>query len=402
MLREEESRKAYDVRWREEKEAALPPHERAEVYRRRGNELYTLAREASKNADLQGGDISKVNESLEKFREAIAWYSKGIEISSNDVRLWSNRALCHSALEDWKRSREGARQCTRLRPDFMKGWFMLVKSLWKLGETNEARFELENSLRVLPQCPELLQLLAELEGKGPCSSAGLGSSSGSRPGSRSVSPACTPRAGATSTPTVPMSARSCPNISAAAPPGSAPSSTPGFGTPSAPSRGNYQHQKSRDSAFPPPPPSTFHDLGATSPPANFGNMSPPTQRDTNPPQSARSMPDFSATAPLPRTSLHGSAQPREATPTRKSPSLAQQASRSRQHNERVAASRSVSPAQTGADTSPSSMSPTKSVRRPPRDLDGSFHNHTEPVGAPTPSGFGAPTPSFGAGFGMQR
>merc|ERR1719242_121184 len=50
VLRNPEKREAYDVVWRREKEADMPPHQQAELFRRKGNDLYAKAREMTKNS----------------------------------------------------------------------------------------------------------------------------------------------------------------------------------------------------------------------------------------------------------------------------------------------------------------------------------------------------------------
>lgn len=71
-----------------------------------------------------------------------------------------------------------------MRADFMKGWFVLAKALDRMRCNKEALAELENGLRALPGCRELLDLQADL--------VGGGTASGVRTAAQSVSPARTP------------------------------------------------------------------------------------------------------------------------------------------------------------------------------------------------------------------
>jgi len=77
--------------------------------------------------------------------------------------LVSNRALCHAALQDWKRCQEDAARVTQLDAVFMKGWFMLAKAFWKQGSLTRALFELDRGLVALPGCEDLLKLQAEIK-----------------------------------------------------------------------------------------------------------------------------------------------------------------------------------------------------------------------------------------------
>lgn len=182
VLREPEKRAVYDASWRKEKEAALGPHERADLYRRRGNDFYSKARSRMKDENLQANFVA-VQETAKCFKMAMDEYTRAIELSPCDHRLFSNRALCFQAVDNWAQSRDDARACTSLRPDFMKGWFLLARSLDKLGASADALLELENGLRSLPGNKDLLTFQMELLS---------GQASGYRRDAPSVSPACTP------------------------------------------------------------------------------------------------------------------------------------------------------------------------------------------------------------------
>lgn len=185
-------REAYDAVWRGEKEAALPPQKRSDMYRRKGNELYSQARDLVKGSADQFANMRGVQASVKLYSAAMAEYAKALESVPNDHRLYSNRALCYLAVEDWGRCREDAQTCIGLRPDFMKGYFLLVKALWSLGMQNEAFQELQNGLHAVPGSRDLLDLQASLV---------AGQDGGRSPSGHSVSPACTPPVSRSNTPT---------------------------------------------------------------------------------------------------------------------------------------------------------------------------------------------------------
>lgn len=192
----------------------MPPHERAELHRRRGNELYGKAREFSKD----GGNVMNlqaVHQSMGFYKQAMVEYAIAMESTPQDHRLYSNRALCYLAVEDWQKAREDAQYCARLRPDFKKGWLLLTKALYKLGKYEEASDQLQAGLRHLPGCSELLELQADFNKEVTDASF--------RSASRSVSPACTP----------PVSRQ---------------------GTPSRGDRGDVSYRRSGSTPPPPPPP----------------------------------------------------------------------------------------------------------------------------------------------------
>lgn len=116
-----------------------------------------------------------------------------METAPNDHRLYSNRALCYLAVEDWARARDDAQYCARLRPDFKKAWLLLTKALWKMNRLEEASDQLQQGLLYLPGCSELLELQADFSREVAEKSF--------RTVSRSVSPVYTPTPSRNQTPT---------------------------------------------------------------------------------------------------------------------------------------------------------------------------------------------------------
>mmetsp|Transcript_39534 Transcript_39534/g.91387 ORF Transcript_39534/g.91387 Transcript_39534/m.91387 type:complete len:377 (-) Transcript_39534:92-1222(-) len=189
-LQDPEKRKAYDALWgkmRREQSAA----EHAEACRRQGNELYKEAQALSKTSGPDS--LSAATAALTKYQAAIDKYTEGIDLAPQDHRIRSNRALCYSALKDWAKCKEDATAVVDLKPDFMKGWFLLAKALWKEGSPVMAQRHLESALQVLPGCAELIALQDEMAIDVQAAAGGdlLPPVQRSR-SSRNVSPACTP------------------------------------------------------------------------------------------------------------------------------------------------------------------------------------------------------------------
>eukprot|EP00933_Yihiella_yeosuensis_P015757 TRINITY_DN1363_c4_g1_i1.p1 TRINITY_DN1363_c4_g1~~TRINITY_DN1363_c4_g1_i1.p1 ORF type:complete len:391 (-),score=70.49 TRINITY_DN1363_c4_g1_i1:245-1417(-) len=190
ILQDPEKRAAYDQTWQKNRVSALSPEARAEVCRREGNEIYKEAQALSKNTE----SLSAATSALHKYQAAIEKYSEGVNAMPKDHRLRSNRALCYSALKDWVRCKEDAITVLHIKPDFMKGWFLLCKALWKLGDAAAAQTELEKGLAYVPNSPELIALredmAPDLQASGETRLPHLSSGR-----SRNVSPAATPTQG---------------------------------------------------------------------------------------------------------------------------------------------------------------------------------------------------------------
>ncbi|CAE7938533.1 cbpA, partial [Symbiodinium necroappetens] len=139
-------REAYDVIWRREKAPPEPPPRRdrsssrkrhepaepesrakesekpeqdqeearakaeaklqAEALRSEGNELYRQAQAMLREAGDDADSLPDRMAAMQKFRIAIKKYSDAMKLTPSNYRLWSNRALCHSALKDWDLCRE--------------------------------------------------------------------------------------------------------------------------------------------------------------------------------------------------------------------------------------------------------------------------------------------------------
>lgn len=135
--------------------------ERAEAFRKEGNELYKTAQMALTAAKERGEEMPLIAKT--GFHAAIAKYSLGVELNRLSHVLRTNRALCYVAFQDWQRVREDARKATQLKPDFYKGWYLLVKAMWKDGVPEMALKELDIALRIIPDSPELLALQSDIE-----------------------------------------------------------------------------------------------------------------------------------------------------------------------------------------------------------------------------------------------
>lgn len=177
-------------------EAATSALERSNIFRRRGNELYSKARDLAKDVDPYK-DLKGVQESMKLYQAAMVEYGKALHFLPNDHRLYANRGLCYKAVEDWLKCKEDAQQCIKLQKNYVKGWLLLVKSIWELGKHADALQELQNGLKAIPGSRDLLDLQAALTSGCQARSAG-----------RSVSPACTPG----NTPCPPSRVGAVPNL----------------------------------------------------------------------------------------------------------------------------------------------------------------------------------------------
>ncbi|XP_067018529.1 uncharacterized protein [Acropora muricata] len=67
----------------------------------------------------------------QRFTEALKLYSKAIDLSTGDYRLFSNRSLCYLKLGDPKKALEDCDKCLSLKPNFHKA---IMRKAWALDE----------------------------------------------------------------------------------------------------------------------------------------------------------------------------------------------------------------------------------------------------------------------------
>ena len=73
-----------------------------------------------------------------RFRDAAKCYGEAIDLDPYDHSLYSNRSLCFLELGAFEKARLDAEECTKLRPDFLKGHLRLARALRLLGACDKA------------------------------------------------------------------------------------------------------------------------------------------------------------------------------------------------------------------------------------------------------------------------
>ena len=63
------------------------------------------------------------------YSDAIEHYTKGIQLNQKNHILFSNRSACHFSLQEYEKAADDAKQCIKLNPAFIKGYYRLAQAL---------------------------------------------------------------------------------------------------------------------------------------------------------------------------------------------------------------------------------------------------------------------------------
>lgn len=96
---------------------------------------------AKGNAALQQGDA----------KQAIEYFTKGLEVDSTNAILYSNRSAAHAQLSNWNNALEDAEGAIQSKPDWPKGYSRKGLALLKLHRYESAISAYEKALELEPE-----------------------------------------------------------------------------------------------------------------------------------------------------------------------------------------------------------------------------------------------------------
>ncbi|CAM9837292.1 unnamed protein product [Chrysoparadoxa australica] len=99
------------------------------------------------------------------YEEGIRLYSEAITLDGTNHVYFSNRSACYAAQGKHTEAAEDAKQCVKLKPDFVKGYYRLSTSLLALGEHDQALEAVNLGLAVEPKSSDLARQLRLVKAK---------------------------------------------------------------------------------------------------------------------------------------------------------------------------------------------------------------------------------------------
>jgi len=96
---------------------------------------------------------------------AVESYSKGLELDKENHFLYSNRAAAYLKLSKLEEAVADARECTRLAPEWAKGYIRLAQTLLRLGELKECEKVVDMIHSLEPDNRNIKQLVESIGNK---------------------------------------------------------------------------------------------------------------------------------------------------------------------------------------------------------------------------------------------
>ncbi|CAB9523928.1 Stress-induced-phosphoprotein 1 [Seminavis robusta] len=93
----------------------------------------------------------------QKYDEAIKLYTDAIKLDGNNHVFFSNRSASHGGKGDWKASAEDAKECIRLDPSFIKGYYRLAAAQMELKDFDAALATIRQGLALDKDNSQLLK-----------------------------------------------------------------------------------------------------------------------------------------------------------------------------------------------------------------------------------------------------
>lgn len=101
------------------------------------------------------------NEAFSKkdFKTAIEFYTKAILQEKSNHIFFSNRSASYAGLQEWENAIKDAKECIRLNPEFIKGFYRLATAQLESKDYDAAEVTIKQGLSIDSNHAQLLKLL---------------------------------------------------------------------------------------------------------------------------------------------------------------------------------------------------------------------------------------------------
>ncbi|KAL3805332.1 hypothetical protein HJC23_009039 [Cyclotella cryptica] len=99
------------------------------------------------------------------YDEAIKHYTAAIAIDSKNCVYYSNRSACYGGKKDWASAAADAKECIKVNPTFIKGYYRLASAQSELQEFDAALATIKQGLAIEPDNTQLQKQLRLIKAK---------------------------------------------------------------------------------------------------------------------------------------------------------------------------------------------------------------------------------------------
>ena len=92
-----------------------------------------------------------------EFDKAIEHYTEAIKLDASNHVFFSNRSASYAGLGQWEKASTDAKECIRLDPTFVKGYYRLASAQIELKEYDAAAATIRQGLAVEANNPQLMK-----------------------------------------------------------------------------------------------------------------------------------------------------------------------------------------------------------------------------------------------------
>mmetsp|Transcript_19134 Transcript_19134/g.40255 ORF Transcript_19134/g.40255 Transcript_19134/m.40255 type:complete len:163 (+) Transcript_19134:196-684(+) len=105
------------------------------------------------------------NEAFSKkdFKTAIEFYSKAILQEPKNHIFFSNRSASHAGLQEWESAIKDAKECIRLDPEFIKGYYRLATAQLESKDYDASEATIKQGLGIDANHAQLTKLLRNVK-----------------------------------------------------------------------------------------------------------------------------------------------------------------------------------------------------------------------------------------------
>ncbi|KAL3759321.1 hypothetical protein ACHAWU_006960 [Discostella pseudostelligera] len=100
-----------------------------------------------------------------EYDVAIKQYTAAIALDSKNCVYYSNRSACYGGKKDWASAAQDAKECIKVNPTFIKGYYRLANAQLEQNEFDAALATIKQGLTIEPDNAQLQKQMRQIKAK---------------------------------------------------------------------------------------------------------------------------------------------------------------------------------------------------------------------------------------------